>query len=245
MIWWYVFSGETIHVDSPDAIYPEHARLRYCKYRASPAKEAKSITARPHIKPPYSVRHARCCSASSPSTVLNVLRVCRQLHHEAALLPFTGNVFTFMRFPAVKRFLGRLRPGQAHELRHISWVENANHTGHWCAAGGEELRASLPALSDLTIFLEFDDFSAKHFIKRGHAPGIRAFSLAMFLSGLAPGTLNNATIVPLLSEEGAGGKAEYPAEIWQWAEKMRQMMTGKESNPTQDGSSLMKRRADE
>ncbi|KAK4506411.1 hypothetical protein PRZ48_000141 [Zasmidium cellare] len=79
----------------------------------------------------WSDRHRACYRAlqetthdtsyrNGPFLNLSILAVCRQLHAEAALLPYADNTFTFTHFSDLQRFLTVLVPKQLRAVQHIN-----------------------------------------------------------------------------------------------------------------------------
>jgi hypothetical protein len=76
----------------------------------------------------FTVRHQECIHSAVTKSGLNldVLRVCRQFYHEAALLPFQENKFVFGLHaplkgprPAMDGFMNRLNNEQRDAIRHV------------------------------------------------------------------------------------------------------------------------------
>lgn len=68
----------------------------------------------------YTKRHRACESGTvtdeAPKLRLDLLRTCRQIHHEAALLPFQLNTFGFFETRCIIPFLKRLSVGQQRAI---------------------------------------------------------------------------------------------------------------------------------
>ena len=62
-------------------------------------------------------RHERICHGRQEGSLhLGLLRVCRQVYGEAALLPYAMNVFTFENEWVMRKCLKRLRPTQKRAM---------------------------------------------------------------------------------------------------------------------------------
>ncbi|KAK5691331.1 hypothetical protein LTR17_025664 [Elasticomyces elasticus] len=76
------------------------------------------------FKDTYSKRHTKCCydlqRVQYPRENLNVLRVCKAINEEAALIPFKTNTFIFARPLALELFLKSLTKKQRSGL-HNDW----------------------------------------------------------------------------------------------------------------------------
>ena len=81
---------------------------------------------------------------------LSLLAACRQVHDEAALLPYTGNTFS-LAIHSVEPFLKALVPAQAHAIeRMILVVDREHHTKSFKTL----LRRKLKGLKDIICFFE-------------------------------------------------------------------------------------------
>ncbi|KAK5112858.1 hypothetical protein LTR85_011085 [Meristemomyces frigidus] len=170
----YVLFGHTLHIYEVDPRFNRtHALL--CSHRLTCEEEATDIrdAGDTAARPSYLDRHKECmpkprnerkCSLKDSNSEkpiytplsLSVLKVCRQVYNEAALIPFAGNHFMLASQLASERLLSRLDFTQAKAIRSIGLVkEAASHedlrldTDH-----GWLLRENLPRLKRLIIFLE-------------------------------------------------------------------------------------------
>ncbi|KAI7326578.1 hypothetical protein KC315_g7519 [Hortaea werneckii] len=233
VIWHYVFGGLTIHI-LDDALDRNTCVAKVCRLHVDPEREALSL--RDKAQNPYHVRHFRCFESPDqqssnppdrPQAVVAVLRVCRQIHDEAALLPFVANFFSFARFTSLSRFLDRLLPAQAHAIQRLAWLEHSNWSSHWNHAAGTALRRRVPSLLQVVVFVEFRQASVELFLRNGHTRGVRAADLSEFLRGLAGGSLAKANVAPLYPSSGLKSRDQFKGRVWQWAvDEERHMIKG-------------------
>ncbi|RMY68018.1 hypothetical protein D0863_07392 [Hortaea werneckii] len=223
VIWQYVFGGLTIHI-SDDALDRNACVAKVCRLHVDPEREAVAL--REGEQNPYHVRHFRCFEPQDPQSnnpcdqpqaLVSVLRVCRQIHDEAALIPFIANFFSFARFTSLSRFLDRLVPAQAHAIERLAWLEHSNWSSHWNHAAGVALRRRLPSLSQGVVFVEFRQASIELFLRNGHTRGVRAADLSDFLRGLAGGCLAKANVAPLYHSSSLKNRDQFKGRVWQWA----------------------------
>ncbi|KAH8629752.1 hypothetical protein IG631_14329 [Alternaria alternata] len=63
---------------------------------------------------------------------LALVRVCRQIHAEAGLLPYALNTFVFWTFTSVLRvFLDRRKEEQIAVMRNVLWGSEIKTAGEW------------------------------------------------------------------------------------------------------------------
>ncbi|KAI7208384.1 hypothetical protein KC333_g9159 [Hortaea werneckii] len=232
VIWHYVFGGLTIHI-LDDALDRNTCVAKVCRLHVDPEREALSL--RDKAQNPYHVRHFRCFESldqqssnppDRPQALVAVLRVCRQIHDEAALLPFVANFFSFARFTSLSRFLDRLLPAQAHAIQRLAWLEHSNWSSHWDHAAGMALRRRVPSLSQVVVFVEFRQASVELFLRSGHTRGVRAADLSEFLGGLAGGSLAKASVAPLYPSSSLKIRDQFKGRVWQWAVNEELCMIG-------------------
>ncbi|RMZ23288.1 hypothetical protein D0859_12669 [Hortaea werneckii] len=222
-IWQHVFGGLNIHV-LDDALNHNTCVAKVCRLPVDPELEALRL--REGERNPYHVRHFRCFESPDqqsstphdhPQALVSVLRVCRQVHDEAALLPFVANFFSFARFTSLSRFIDRLLPAQAHAIQRLAWLEHSNWSSHWSHAAGTALHRRIPSLSQVVVFVEFRQASIELFLRNGHTRGVRAADLSEFLRGLAGGSLAKANVVPLSHTSSLKSGDHFKGKVWQWA----------------------------
>jgi len=94
-----------------------------------------------------------------PDYPLGVLAACRQIHQEAALVPFTDNTFRFGTWSVLS--LRYLLPQQAHAIR--SAVYNDSYTMQWANDKDATFAESkLPGLKRLIVFRSFSEYDCKY-----------------------------------------------------------------------------------
>ncbi|GAB1741814.1 hypothetical protein NU219Hw_g7221t1 [Hortaea werneckii] len=232
VIWQYVFGGLPIHIFD-DALDRNTCVAKACRLPVNPEREA--VLLRKGEQSPYHVRHFRCFESpdqqgSNPRDQLQalvaVLRVCRQIHDEAALLPFVANFFSFARFTSLSRFLDRLLPAQAHAIQQLAWLEHSNWSSHWHHAAGLALRRRVPSLSQVVVFVEFRQASVELFLRNGHTRGVRSADLSEFLRGLACGSLAKSHVAPLHPSSSLKDREQFKGRVWQWAVDEERRMIG-------------------
>lgn len=99
------------------------------------------------------MRHDECFHSADGAgfwKILNILSVCRQIHREAALLPYQLNIFYFNHFyNNFSRFREGLVPAQRKEIRSIGLFLN-----NLVTPNPEELKLyDMPNVRDLSIFV--------------------------------------------------------------------------------------------
>lgn len=227
-----MFGGLTIHI-LDDALDHNTCVAKVCRLPINPELEALRL--REGEQNPYHVRHFRCFESpdqqssnprDQPQALVSVLRVCRQIHDEAALIPFVANFFSFARFTSLSRFLDRLLPAQAHAIQRLAWLEHSNWSSHWNHAAGMALRRRVPSLSQVVVFVEFWQASVELFLRNGHTRGVRAADLSEFLRGLAGGSLAKANVAPLYNTSNLKNKDQFKGKVWQWADDEERRMIG-------------------
>lgn len=129
---------------------------------------------------------------SAPSVWVLLLLVCRQMHQEAALLPFRQSTFLF-HSSHVKRFLQRLVSAQAHAIEGLAVVMNilpsppreiALEPPAFSATAIKFYRTKLTGLKELTIFVQVaEDCKDKpHFARSADTRDAWAASVMRFES---------------------------------------------------------------
>ncbi|RMY83760.1 hypothetical protein D0861_07276 [Hortaea werneckii] len=223
IIWQHVFGGLTIHI-LDDALDHNTCVAKVCRLPLDP--ELEVVRLREGEQNPHHLRHFRCFEPpdqqssnprDQPQGLVSVLRVCRQIHDEAALLPFVVNFFSFARFTSLSRFLDRLLPAQVHAIQRLAWLEHSNWSSHWSHAAGIALRRRIPSLSQVVVFVEFRQASVELFLRNGYTRGVRAADLSEFLRGLAGGSLAKANVAPLSHTSSLKSRDHLKGKVWQWA----------------------------
>jgi len=91
-------------------------------------------------------QEVKCCRLS-----LSILAACRQIHQEAALLPYKGNVFSVDLYHTFTHFLKALVPAQANAIEQLTTV---CYTHFASATFQKLLRSKLKGLKELVCFLQ-------------------------------------------------------------------------------------------
>ncbi|KAK5717985.1 hypothetical protein LTR15_008828 [Elasticomyces elasticus] len=87
---------------------------------------------------------------------LDVLRACRQVHQEAAILPYAENVLTFMFNDSLDYFLDTIILEQARALQRIVIIRPHQERLHFdLPLDAKFLESKLQSLEELTTFVEF------------------------------------------------------------------------------------------
>jgi len=140
-VWRHTLGGETIHIGVHDNVI----KSCICQSPVSDADKASIIKSldEPTWYDTHPEHHLKCQLAmrvpeklrtdSAPCLSLGVLASCRQIHHEAALLPFKENIFHLGQEPI--EWLGNLIFEQAHAITSVvmtsrccSWADSVMKT---------------------------------------------------------------------------------------------------------------------
>ncbi|KAK5134477.1 hypothetical protein LTR08_006394 [Meristemomyces frigidus] len=160
-IWRYVLAGGTIHMRR---LHMRRARAKergpllpmVCGLQASPEEEALECKRDNNTvaHPTYLEAHQDCTQLLK----LSMLRVCRQVHQEAALLPFQENDFVFFSFGDLKCCIEKLLPAQSKALHSITLLEDASFF-----RGARDETAlfdeAIPNVTKVVVFASILDFS--------------------------------------------------------------------------------------
>lgn len=109
-----------------------------------------------HKHPDYDTFHRECCRypLSRARLKLSLLRVCRQVYDEAALLPFKYNTFSIESFDALVPFLKSLVPSQARAIKSITLPFACDRKD---ASESALIKSKLSGLQHLTCFVVMDN----------------------------------------------------------------------------------------
>ncbi|KAK5741470.1 hypothetical protein LTR17_003905 [Elasticomyces elasticus] len=206
-IWGFLFGGKTVHVQGD--YYPQGRRRRLvrrrlvhmvCQVPNSDKEISEQITRHNELDgstqcfQSYWDRHRHCYAggATKKATLpMAVLRTCRQIHQEAALLPFQLNEFSFSQLENLAPFLQSLFQAQARAIESlILQIYRPYHT----ITLKNLIKSKLRGLKELTCFVE---------ICRGKNTLEGSFSdwtscLELFLAS----TAISATVLPYVSGNG-------------------------------------------
>jgi hypothetical protein len=116
-----VLGGGLVHIDARS----RKLRVRLCIATENDSHAIRTFTSHEnqHFPRHYQIRHAKCWSQDNKCCKLRawlaILLVCRQLHTEAALLPFSTNEFAFdgSNSRSHEIFLDRLKSAQRETIR--------------------------------------------------------------------------------------------------------------------------------
>ena len=156
-----LLGGRTIHIDYPgckDAKRCIEGRAFLCSAAISDAKAFKQHGWRPALPPSklfFALRHSACTGSVARALSLAVMRVCKEVHREASLVPWQENVFTFSAPQSLAAFLKRLRPEQQAALARVALFQTSAGT-MWDAPSLSEPLRLPPYLNvkRLAIFIE-------------------------------------------------------------------------------------------
>ncbi|KAK5691110.1 hypothetical protein LTR97_011762 [Elasticomyces elasticus] len=162
-IWRSLLSGHTIHVDASAIGEVQHHVCRNTTSDHDLARNVKADKETVRFRA-YQNHHAGCMPANHDDIKgkaehrlhLNVLRACRQIHQEAAILPYAENVLAFTSNSSLDYFFDTLILEQARALQRIVIThydrDVPRHDRPLCA---KYLESKLKSLEELTVFVEF------------------------------------------------------------------------------------------
>ncbi|KAK5711999.1 hypothetical protein LTR17_018138 [Elasticomyces elasticus] len=172
-IWCYVLGGHTIHVDNcePRHGFAGHSLAvhngqsaatkvhnRMCQPREDSIASGNEVSeaAATIVKEDYHSKHSKCWNTSKNRLGLRLLRVCRQVHQEAALLPYQENNFVMERgFLTLSRFLMALMPVQSQALHSLEIVvDHPTYGEPDDQLKSAYIRARLPKLRSLVVLVQ-------------------------------------------------------------------------------------------
>jgi len=140
-IYGYVLGGKVIHVRKPSELGTGPV---LCVHPSAPpvrnwpsTKDSARIEEAPHQVLGYDQPHQRCHESPLPleQFSLGLLGVCRQIYHEAVLVPFPDNTFiddVRAGGPHLRIFLDRLVPIQVKSINHL--ILNTTQMSRHCAS---------------------------------------------------------------------------------------------------------------
>ncbi|KAK5727151.1 hypothetical protein LTR15_003044 [Elasticomyces elasticus] len=176
------------------------------------------------LKDTYSKRHTKCCydlrRVQYPRENLNVLAVCKEIHEEAALIPFKTNTFIFARPLALKLFLKSLTTKQRDGLHKLQ-LTATNHHSDWSTPLPTSVVKRMPRDYALTMYIEI---CLAGFL-RG-PPNVQ--ELVRGLTGLRQCTRGSIEVcvdralTSVYTEEFREGTA--PSKLAEWAEQVEIML---------------------
>ncbi|KAK5138521.1 hypothetical protein LTR08_000108 [Meristemomyces frigidus] len=158
-IWYFALCGQTIHVTGKTRQGRPVIYHRACQ-AAVKDEDAFAGTQGEEMKD-YAVRHAVCLQEDLPvknSTIpVAVFRACRQIHQEAALLPYKHNTFAFQYLWDAVPFLQSLFSAQARAIEKLHLVPKGMYYDYSTKTCAKLLRGKLKGLKELTVEIEVMD----------------------------------------------------------------------------------------
>ena len=170
-IWTFLLGERSIHVHSSMLKGRPIVLHRVCAAEVSDDETARMIKEHnkgddaPEWFATFDVRHQHCsfwsynAQARGSGLSLRALAVCRQIHQEAALLPYQRNTFSFDSLNSVAPFLQSLYSAQAHAIESISL---AGSGGRITRTLQGLIRTKLKGLRSLTWFIELVNHRGVH-----------------------------------------------------------------------------------
>ncbi|KAK4892266.1 hypothetical protein LTR27_009275 [Elasticomyces elasticus] len=114
----------------------------------------------------YEQLHSHCISRAplvpneTMAAVLPVLRTCRQIHQEAALLPYQLNNFMCPSTERLSPFLQTLVPAQAHAIENLTLSDTSTHN---TLSFQKLAKTKLRGLKQLSCFVDFSYYCLVRF----------------------------------------------------------------------------------
>ncbi|KAK4542691.1 hypothetical protein LTR36_006263, partial [Oleoguttula mirabilis] len=123
-IWSYSLAKKTIHVHGGP---PQRFRNYVCVADTTDYEDARQMKREPETSPAmvardYLTRYLEC-HRTRCRFFFDILQVSREIHQEAALLPYLDNTFAFASLQTLMSFLKKLVPAQARAIRTITLVD--------------------------------------------------------------------------------------------------------------------------
>ncbi|KAK4957651.1 hypothetical protein LTR10_005618 [Elasticomyces elasticus] len=186
-IWRSLLSGHTVHVDASDIDKVQHY---VCKNMISDhelAQTEKADKATMHFRA-YQNHHMRCRPANQyvvedkavSRLHLNALRTCRQIHQEAAILPYAENVLAFASNNSLDYFLDTVVLEQARALQRIV-IARSDQGSYDPPLDVKFLKSKLQNLEELIAFVVFSGgATARHFSSEQYVRDLEARNLLAF-----------------------------------------------------------------
>ncbi|EMC92089.1 hypothetical protein BAUCODRAFT_151541 [Baudoinia panamericana UAMH 10762] len=161
-IWGFLLGGKTVHMYLPHSLWERSVRRpchSICSSSTDDAAEARQIIryneglGTSEGFKLYSDRHSDCSldgELRNPLPV-QILATCRQIHQEAALLPFHQNHFEFAVFADIAWFAKTLFPAQTHAIRSV--VLSHAHSMYYTSTFDKLVKSKLRGLTQFTCFM--------------------------------------------------------------------------------------------
>ncbi|RMX76386.1 hypothetical protein D0869_10765 [Hortaea werneckii] len=152
-----LLGGRTIHVGDP--LYPastDQDGFFLCEAAVADMDlRSRDIQS---IAEVFTHRHLGCSKRPAfRKDELNILRVCRRIHKEAALIPFSSNVFAVSAPRLITKLRDQCTLAQREAISHLLLYQT-NHRKYWRtpdhSTNQPPIRDTLPRLSHLSLYLE-------------------------------------------------------------------------------------------
>lgn len=118
-IWQLVMCNKAVHITDHRYMIGRF-QCAVCQQCLSPEEEAQDRKQKNGKEQRnYQDAHESCAQALH----LSALRACRQIHQEAALLPFQENIFIFLSLDVLVRLLNVLNPEQSRAVKSVGLLE--------------------------------------------------------------------------------------------------------------------------
>jgi len=197
-IWQYVLGGKVLHIGRKGEFGHSTAYAYECKAAGNEGDlvrnrgpyDSMDATA---TTLPYFGRHAPCDTSyhlnKAQYHATYLLRTCRLIHNDAALLPFSENTFLITEMHhhvTLVCFLRMLNPEQRHAIRKLVMMSCRATCGPHEPAEPDYIATSLTGLRDLTYIVEFNYFgTARSFLKGEYRERERLAADVLAFKGIA------------------------------------------------------------
>lgn len=171
-IWRSMLGGKTIHITAGLNWQDNVSEIRHtiCNNVIGDKDDALACKAKNQVEPQssYSQRHLLCGPLAIPGDEqlpISILQTCRQIHQEAALLPFTDNTLSFRSGQALEAYVKSILLFQARAIRSITFAPklyasgrgNDLFTTYVSYTSASTLDMKLKSLKELVVFVEHED----------------------------------------------------------------------------------------
>ncbi|KXT15564.1 hypothetical protein AC579_9970 [Pseudocercospora musae] len=127
-----VVAGKGVHIfgSNPRSVSEASLNLKrkffrsICQRHTTDFEDVRALRACQEVMNPETYRKCQCSDEGSKPTSdfdLDFLRVCRQIHQEAALMPFQDNTFIFDSIIHLEVIVELQIPAQVAAIQHISF----------------------------------------------------------------------------------------------------------------------------
>lgn len=201
-IWSLVLGGKTIHVEF--SFRPRPKRLVICHHVCKSALNERNFALSlktnfgrdENYENSFALRHSQCFGAVDDENRdlnrlhLGVLQVCRQIHKEAALLPYKENTFAFQTMRDMEPFLKALFPAQAHAISRMvvdtTFAYFLTTNAHATKTYARLMQTRLRGLSDLAVIFNGYEFDDKNFALHLGRDRLRDWEAALMQFATSP-----------------------------------------------------------